>query len=283
LTNALIGFCRNDSTWPNVLRLAGWHVSMIEPSWVVDVPGQQQPARIKPDLVLASDDGRHVLLAECKVGTVQADQKDRYKLLTLTSLQVQSYEQPLDDFQISYVTTEPHEKSCSQSLQGDPFPLLIFSDTNAYIAYGTYSVQSVQDLFAMPGVDLSGLRPPTQYLPLDTDSSPEELLTEVLRALIKLSVADVGTFDLNDVVRAVFGDSHKFLHPVFRNEMRQPIERALNQIAKPSVLGAYISRSGSIWALSPDLGGPTGRTYVTVVRRLLDKMGELHAQLMLDL
>lgn len=263
-----------DRGWPRTLSNVGWEVSVIEPKWNVDVPGQQQPGTILPDLVVAIRRDEHLILFEAKVGTVQTEQLDRYLLLTLEKLMSQSPEQPISDFQIAYAATSEHETSCLQSLSGHPVPLVTFSDDVVKSGNAAFSHQPTQDILA-PGIQLNGARVPQHFIPIDTDSSDEEVLQAVGQALILLAVEEQQTFSDDDVLRKVFGDWYRFLSSQYRTELRTTIRsRGLSKLAHANVLGTYLFQSGGDWGIRGLNGGENAngiKAFITAVTREMQR------------
>jgi hypothetical protein len=281
VVNALIGFSRADPVWPNPLGECGWRVSTVEPDWLVDVPGTQQPGRIRPDVVFALRAGEELLLFECKVGTVQTDQLARYQLVTVNRIRDQTPERPVNAVQVAYAGTEPHRLSCEQSLAGTGVPLLTFSNDEAILSLGNLN-EPCADARFQAGIPLTGLRPPTQYIPLDADSPLEESIPVVLRALMSLALDGTYQFDVRTVVERVFGDMFQALSPSFRNDLRPPVERALTRLSGHAAIGDVLSRNGATWSLRPDFGQQGGLQFRTAARRITEHLTALVQQQALD-
>lgn len=281
LLNALIGFSRQDPAWPNPLGDCGWRVSTVEPEWLVDLAGTQQPGRIRPDVVFALRAGEQLLLVECKVGTVQADQLERYLNVEVNRIRAQSYERPLNAVQVVYVGTEPHRASCERSLAETDLPLVVFADDGARLARREIN-ETCLDTRLRDGVPLRG-RPPMSYVPLTPDSPGEEAIPEVLRALMGLALDGVHQFDRRTIVERIFGSMFSVLSPQHRRELERPVVKALNSLSRRGPLAGVLMGENNNWALQPDFGGPGGLQFKTAAKRVTESLTELAQQQALDI
>lgn len=259
---------------------AGWEVSVIEPKWNVDVPDQDPPGSISPDLVIVIRNDEHLILFEAKVGTVQTPQLDRYLLLTLEKLQDQSIDQPISAFQIAYAGTSEHEETCLQSLDGTPVPFVVFSDNAVKSANAQFAHQATEAILAQ-GIELNGARVPQSFIPIDTDSSDEEVLQAVGQALLLLAVEGQAMVSDDDVLRNVFGDWYRLLSPQYKSELRTMIHnRGLAKLAHANALGPYLTQNGGEWAIRNLNGGENSNGIKAFVAAVLREMQR--GQLVLD-
>jgi hypothetical protein len=282
LTNALIGFTRSDPSWPSPLRSAGWHLNIIEPAWLVDREGEPRPEKIRPDLVLAADTGESVLVVDCKVGSVQIDQLERYLLLDAARLRAQCSVVPLNDFCITYATIDSHAESCVRSIGTNPVALVIFSDESVNLVHHRLPEVPLDALFRT-GVDIRGLHPPTRYIPFDSDASAADVIPDVVSALIRFAGDGMERFTPRDVVRDVFEDSYAFLHTSYRTELEIPVKKGLGELAKAAALGDILSFMSGMWTLKADFGKSGGLRFSTATRRATKYLETLRDQMTLDL
>lgn len=281
LLNALVGFASRDPAWPTPFTDCGWRVSIIEPDWLVDVPERKQPAKIKPDLVLAFKGGAKLLLLECKAGTVQQDQLQRYLLVTPEAIAPQSNEPDVDETQVVYVGLEQHRASTLTSLAPTAVPLIVFSESEATLVHAVLLETCINAVFTA-GVPLKG-RVPTSYLPLTDDSPLNESVPVVMRALMQFALAGKRQFDCRDVAEQIFDGMYEHLARGYRKAIEGPIDKALRELAKRRLLGDVLEARNGLWSMKPEFGSSGGLQFTTATRRIQEEMERLTQQQPLDL
>jgi hypothetical protein len=83
------------------------------------------------------------------------------------------------------------------------------------------------------------------------------------------------------VLRQVFGDSYGVLHQSYRTELAREVDRTLERLARPSLLGSVLSKSAGMWSLARDFGSG-GMTFRAAIQAIVEEM-QKQQQLSLEL
>lgn len=73
LMNACIAFSKDIREWPQPLKDAGYQLEKIEASFL-----NSEEGRVNPDLLFSSNSELHVLITECKGGSISQERVDKY-------------------------------------------------------------------------------------------------------------------------------------------------------------------------------------------------------------
>lgn len=132
---------------------------------------------VKPDIIKVSKKCNHVLLIECKSGTINEDQISRYKTMTEndlnSSLQLNNM-QPKFDFCIVAVSN-----TVSSNID---LPILVYSN-NSIHKINCFKLSPLEQIFEHD-IDLSQRIPSLSYYPFSVNDDNKIILTKVLQGMI---------------------------------------------------------------------------------------------------
>jgi hypothetical protein len=259
----------------------GWRLSLIEQRLLVTVPGQHQPAAVRPDVIVTHDSDA-VLVCECKFGTVQEPQLANYRRLDTSQISEGTHLMATSH-QVCYFGVAEHVEGCKLSLDGTSIPLIVFSDDAARLVAHELDEPCLHSKFSV-GIDLTNARPPTFFLPLDTESTLTDTLPEVIRALIQFGIDQREIFHPTDIVEELFDEAWGSIPNNYRRELERPVLNALNHLARMDVMGDIVKAgAGNAFSLQPDFGHAGGVRYATSVRRMQRFQRDQHEQLAMEL
>lgn len=226
LVNKVIGLCKNDIKWPNVLHDLGYDVQLIEKT----IPLQRSPPEtITPDVVAVSNRLLHALVIDCKSGTnIKSDQDRRYESLECDDLT--HHVSVHDSNQLTHVVCYVDGESNHESLESHtrlPFITFGLEEVRGRRDFGR---QEVNDELH-EGVSLNGMDEPTGYYPFSPDDEGPTVIQHVLPGLLVYLVqrgrgSRPTTIDA-DMAEAIL----KYIHP-FHEEMSTRHRRALTNMIK---------------------------------------------------
>ena len=127
LMNKMVGLCKRIRGWSSTLRDLGYSVELVEPRFV-----NSEGKTVNPDLMFTSNRLIHTLITECKGGSIDENQLEKYTKITLDSIlpKVSVYDPRRLTFDLSYAITEKILEEAAKKLGHHDLPILIFSETH---------------------------------------------------------------------------------------------------------------------------------------------------------
>lgn len=225
VVNALVGFSKQDPTWPRPLHDLGYALWRLE----------RKVGHCTPDVMFSDRARNRALLIEIKLGhNLREDQHAAYLAITPDDLKHAGYAS-LDwqgfIFSGMYVTTGDYSERLGIGLDthGD-YPLLVFDEDVALLTRQDLADQELQTLLA-GGISLEGLDIPRGYMPFDCESDDLEVLSDLLPRLLSCLRDGKTTSTLEELIKpwyAVWSE----IDASVQKDLLKHAARALNRVAK---------------------------------------------------
>lgn len=267
LLNYVIGLCKGNKNWASTLRDLHYDVEIIEQS-IRTSSGQL----VKPDIIKVSKRNNHALIIDCKSGSVDNEQMQRYGTLRREEL-LRWVDVPSTDLLTFDVCIADLEINHGKIAPNISFPIITFS-RNAITRSNSFSIQSLNQAFSNP-IDITGMIPPLDYYPFSENDSDFVIVPRILRTIVSLtmkrargaqSVLNEEYFETDDVLKHIhplwksLSEEHK---NILREKIKDILRRLIHNYSELAQHMSNIQREGY------RLRGPT-ESFTKLCEKILD-------------
>lgn len=217
LMNCFIGFTKNDTCHPCILRNLGYNVDSIEPNF-----RNKDNEKVNPDLLLTSRKVHHSMIVECKGGNQlhshDEEQKKGYDKVEKTDfINITSTTEPDKlNFDITFAMGNKISDNINTfTFMDNRHPIILHKDSKMILSnnHGRFKITDLNNLFSA-GISLDN-KIPTNYYPFGYDDPIEYIAIKVLRSIAYLAGKKKSEVTLDDIMKTShplwdrFDDSYK--------------------------------------------------------------------------
>ncbi|OQX55273.1 MAG: hypothetical protein B5M53_04445 [Candidatus Cloacimonas sp. 4484_209] len=247
LMNQIMGLCIKTQDWPSTLRDIGYRIELIEPS-LINLEGKI----VNPDVIFTSNRLLHSLIVDCKSGTIDKEQYEKYLKVERESLVEQAKVNVHNprNLSIDVCFAGNNEKLMrSAEIVGCDLPILLFQDK--LIVYNKFSKNELNSAFSEP-IPLSN-RPPVSLYPFGDEDNSSLIALYVFRSLFKRTLKGFDEHPIEDILQEI--------HPLWRyieESKKKKIRNRVNGIIVVfgrKELKGYLSRvkKKPVWEVTKSL------------------------------
>lgn len=254
MLNVWIGLCQGVAGLPRDLRELGY-----KPIWIEFEFRNAAGRNVKPELIASSSRRRHSLLFEWKRGAnTDADQLARYADITANELRdgatlpTPSWE--THDIVVVGASEHSSRLQMGVSSAGHAFPVLVVDANGFERVLNSFSLSELNLRFA-PRLDFDPETVPLSYVPIDEESTDDDVAAVVIPAIIDLMVRQESRIVLPDLAAEVvpqWSNVSDQQRGVLKGKIRRIIDLAAEHdfrlyIRPNRAAGRY--RGGAVWDL----------------------------------
>lgn len=238
--NYVIGLCKGNKNWVSTLRDLHYNVEIIEQN--IRTSGGEL---VKPDIIKTSKKFNHCIIFECKSGTGDIDQMDRYDTLTSDDLSrwVDVPTKELLKFDVCVVDFENNHSSIEKSTN---FPIITFGENTIKKTNG-FSQNDLNNAFSSP-IDITGMMPPLGYYPFSEQDSDQVIIPRILRAMITIvlkkarggpDVFNQAIYEMDDVLQLIH-PLWKGLAEEHKKTLKDRVKQLFSRLVSNTQLSEYL-------------------------------------------
>lgn len=225
LLNCLVALCHKNPNFPSTLFENGYQLECLDYPFLL-----QDGSKVKPDVQLKKNDD-YLLFFECKDGSVDADQLERYKKIKkedllrskITSLPASSLQ-----FDLGYFGTEKNKDKLLTSIEKNtnPFPIVVL-DSNR-ILWQDKSPQFNNHLTQKVFSEIKFETPvPTGFIPFTPDDDDDVIKIALLQHLHAKFDSE---FTLDELINELFAHVVNYYSPEAKSSLKGRIGALMAQI-----------------------------------------------------
>ena len=225
IMNKIIGLCMKGHGWPSILYELGYEIIAMEK--IIHTKNNEET---KPDIIIVSRRGMHILVIECKGGSnITKEQDKRYAELELKTIKEKlDTDKFIDKHSIAYAINGKHLESIKHQTK---HPIIVF-ETERIRVIREFGNKKLNKKLCM-SISLKGSREPTMYYPFGFEEEDHVIIRHVVRGMLEL--ANRGELkkciDDDDSIKHIFEKIH-IMHEILPDRHTKEIKKKMKKVIK---------------------------------------------------
>ena len=272
LMNLIIALqAKNHGSFPTPLYDEGYVLEGIETKFnITDKEGDSR--EVVPELQLKSDKENNLLFVECKAGSVEKDQLERYKLISQEAIKegkITSLDSGKDiNFDLMYLGPEEKKDKLIQSIEKDEnhYPIVIRGGNKLKL----YLNDKGNNKFRSPTLnkvfeEIEIKNAPISYVPFTTDDKIEFVMLAILREIYTFINGE--EFTVEQLIKAIFKERYGCISPQYISRLKTAVNKTLKKMREKH-LNDYLFVNNNKWTIA----AKTPKSFITACEKIKEEM-----------